>query len=708
MRLQVLFHIYRKELVEALRDRRTLFMMIALPILLYPLLMIGMSRLQEGQEAAQTARKSTLAVWGTLTPEATSALTAKGKVELVLWAGAPERVRAELEMGQVGPPPTPPLELDADDDAPKKKMPDTDWARAAQKAILERKADAVLIPWPGFGEKVAASKSAVASILFDSVRPDSRKARDRASDALRLHREALVEQRVKQRMLPLGFEHAIELQSTNVASEQRKSGMLVGMLLPYMLILFSAMSGFYAAIDMTAGEKERGTMQTLLCAPVQSLEIIGGKFAAVWTIATIATIVNLASLAMTFTRIKLMPGTETHMPLSSYLVAFVMLMPISLMINAVFLAVGAFAKDFKDGQNFLTPILMSLIVPLVATMTPGIELNGYLAFVPVVNIALLIKGVFLGEWAADMLFLVMLSSLCYAALALVFAARVFERNSLLLGGRESIAGVFDFSRRPGSKPTPALSLLLFAVVLVIAFYGSLSLIRYGLPVTLVVTQFGMFLLPCLLLVWVKGFDFTDTLALRRTTRPAVWGAVLIGVSAWTVAGGLLVRLLPPPDSLMKAMERLLLLDDKPVPLWEAWLLIAITPAICEELLFRGFIMSGFRRFGPWPAIITTALLFGLAHTSIYRLLPTMVLGILFGFAVWKTGSIIPAMICHALNNGLMAALARDKSLVASLGLSGAKFLPWPIIAAGSMVCAVGVYLIWREGRSQPETTAEMV
>ncbi|MBI4892235.1 MAG: CPBP family intramembrane metalloprotease [Acidobacteria bacterium] len=709
MRLRVLLTIYRKELMEALRDRRTLFMMIALPILLYPLLMIGMSRLQEGQEAAQTARTSTLAVWGTLSPDARQALLARGKIELVPWAGAPERVRAELEMGQVGPPPTPPMELDADDELQKKKkMPNTEWALAAQRAILNRKADAVLIPWPGFREKVEVSKTAVASILFDSVRPESRKARDRASDALRLHRQQLTEQRVRQRALPSGFAQAIELQSTNVASEQRKSGMLVGMLLPYMLILFSAMSGFYAAIDMTAGEKERGTMQTLLCAPVQSLEIIGGKFGAVWTIATIASVVNLLSLAMTFTRIKLMPGMETQMPLSSYFVAFVMLLPISLMINAVFLAVGAFAKDFKDGQNFLTPILMSLIVPLVATMMPGIELNGYLAFVPVVNIALLIKGVFLGEWAVEMLFLVMLSSLSYAALALVFAAHVFERNSLLLGGRESIAGVFDFSRRPGSKPTPGLALLLFAVVLVIAFYGSLSLIRYGLPVTLVATQYGMFLLPCLLLVWAKGFDFTDTLALRRPTRPAVWGAVLIGLSAWTVAGGLLVRLLPPPDSLMKAMERLLLLDDKPVPLWQAFLLIAVTPAICEELLFRGFIMSGFRRFGHWRSIFAAALLFGLAHTSIYRLLPTMALGILFGFAVWKTRSIVPAIICHALNNGLMAALARDKSLVASLGLSGAKFLPWPIIVVGSFVCAAGVYMIWKEGRPQDETTAEIV
>jgi sodium transport system permease protein len=706
MRPRIIATIYRKELLEALRDRRTLFMMIGLPILLYPLLMIGMSRLQEGQQAAQAARTSIVAVWGALPPDVEAAIKAKGKVKLAAWAGAPESVRASLEMGQISPPPTPPMDLDADDTQQnQRKMPDQPWAKAGQKAILDRKADAVLILWPGFEQQLARSQTAVATILFDSVRPESRKARDRVSDDLRLYREDLLRARVQQRGLPPGFAQAVELQSTNVASEQRRSGMLAGMLLPYMLILFSAMSGFYAAIDMTAGEKERGTMQTLLCAPVESLEIITGKFGAVWSIATIAAIVNLLSLSMTFSRIKLLPGTQMNMPLSAYFIAFVMLVPISLMINAVFLAVGAFAKDFKDGQNFLTPILMSLLVPLAITMTPGVEMNGYLAFVPVVNIALLIKGVFLGEWAADMLFLVMLSSLCYASLALVFAAKVFESNAVLLGGREGFTSLFDFSRRPGQKPAPATSLLIFALVLVISFYGSISLLDYGLPVVLAVTQYGMFLLPCLLLIRLKGYPFRETLSLRVPSLRAVAGAVLIGVSAWTVAGGLLVRLLPPPDSMVKSLQRLLMLDDKPVPLWEVWLLIAITPALCEETLFRGLILSGFRRLGKWPAILATAFLFGVAHASIYRLLPTFALGVLFGLVVWRTRSIVPGMICHALNNGLMATLARSKELVENLGLSGAKFVPWPAIAVGAFLCATGLWLILMDGRRQPGTTA---
>ena len=702
MRPHIVLTIVRKELMEALRDRRTLFMMIALPLLLYPLLILGLNRLREGQQAATAVRASKVAVWGELPEEIRQRLSGKVKVELLQWAGAPETVRAGLTMNQLVTPPTPPLELDAPAEPSKpKKMPDTAWAKAAQKVILDRQADAVLIAWPGFADRTANGELGVASILYDSVRDNSRKARDRVSDGIRLYRVDLQKQREQKLHLPAGFATGVELQSTNVATEQRKSGMLIGSLLPYMLIMFSVMSGFYAAIDMTAGEKERGTMQTLLCAPVESLEIIGGKFLAVWTISMIATVVNLLSLALTFSQIK-MPGMQMSVPPSSYLVAFLMLIPISLMVNSIFLAVGAFAKDFKDGQNFLTPILLGLLVPLSVTMTPGVELDGYLAFVPIVNIALLIKSVFVGEWSADMLFLVLVSSFCYSSLALVFASNVWEKNAVLLGGKESFGSLFDFSRRPGAKPTPAVSLLIFAVVLVAGFYGTLALLKRGLPTVLIVTQYVCFLLPVLLLIRMKGFDFVETLRLRAPSWKTVLGAVLIGCSAWAVAGGLLVRLLPPPESLQKAMERLLMLEDSAVPLWQVWALIALTPAICEELLFRGLIMSGFRRLGMWPAILATSLLFGLAHASIYRLLPTMALGIIFGYAVWKTNSIVAGMICHALNNGLMATMARSKPLIAQLGMGDAKFVPWHIIGICIVLMAAGLWLVQSK---EPSTTA---
>ncbi len=706
MRPGILLTIAAKELREALRDQRTLFMMIALPILLYPLLILGMSRLQEGQQAAQTARDSRVALWGELTLDLEAAFKRNGRVELLPWKSAPEGVRAGLEMGQLQPPPTPPLELNAEDQERKTpKIPGTAWAKGAQQALLKRDIDAVLILWPGFGARIAKGDPGVASILYDSVRPDSGKARDRVSDVLRQYRVDLLKQRERQRGLPAGFATGIELQSQNLASEQRRSGMLIGMLLPYMLILFSAMSGFYAAIDMTAGEKERGTMQTLLCAPLQPLEIISGKFIAVWVISMIATLVNLISLAMTFSRVKLIPGLTVSVPPEAYLIAFFLILPVSILVNSTFLAVGAFARDFKDGQNFLTPILMGLLAPLMVTTMPGIELNGYLAFAPIVNIALMMKAVFLNEWKADLIFLVLISSLTYAMLALTLAARIFEQNNLLLGGKQSVVSIFDFSRRAGARPTAGVSMLAFSVALVLAFYASLALEGKALPLVLLVTQVGFFLAPALLLAWGKGFDLRAAFSLRTMGPSGIAGCILIGVSAWTVGGGLLIRVLPPPESLVKALEKLLVLDDRSAPLWQVWLFVALLPALCEEMLFRGLILSGFRPMGKWPAIVATGLLFGLAHASIYRLLPTLFLGVVFGWVVWRTGSVLAGMICHLLNNGLMATLAHSRDLLTEWGLSGTAYLPWSFILAGAAVMLAGLWLVAREPAQAPETTA---
>jgi len=695
MRLNMVRTIAVKELREALRDRRTLFIMVGIPILMYPLMLIGMSKLEESQEAAQKARVSRVAVWGDSTSTLLERLARnKDKLEPLVWEGVPADIREKLTKGLVKAPPPLPLALD-DIDPEKRPKPNLEdpVVKAAQGVILNRQADAVLVLWPQFSANVQSGAAGTASIFYDSVRPESHKARDRVSDELRQWREDVRTSREQNQKLATGFILGVDIQTQDIAPPKRKSGMILGMILPYMLISFSVLGGFYAAIDMTAGEKERGTMQTLLCAPLESLEIITGKFLAVWGITIITTVINLISLATTFARIRFIPGMQMSISMSSLLLTFLLLLPITFMVTAVFLAVGAFAKDFKEGQSYLMPVFMVLIIPIFFTMSPGIELNRYLAFVPVVNISLLIRQIFLSEWKPDLLFLALLSAFCYASLTLVFAARVFERNNLLLGGKENIHGILDFSRRPGAKPTPGLSIFLFAASLVLLFYGSLALENRGIVALLLVTEFIFILGPALALSSSKGFNLAETFSLHRPGWRGMAAGLCIGVSAWTIAAGVLVRLLPPPESLIKALEKILLLEKDSAPIWQVVLLVAVGPALCEEMFFRGFIQSGFRRLGMWPAIVATGFLFGLMHSSIYRLMPTFFLGVMFGYAVWRTRSVLVGILCHALNNGLMIGLARSHDLAHKLGLGGAQFVPWHIVVAGALVLVVGLWLL---------------
>lgn len=516
MRPRIIWIIFRKEITETLRDRRTLLLMVGLPLLFYPLMIIGVGKLAESQEEAQEARTSRVALWGETVPKLAAELQHSDSLSVENWTGMPITLRSDLEAGKLRPI----LAIEA----PNK--PKGDWKRrsseieeenpllaAARGVVSSRKVDVVLVIWPDFQRTILDGRLGRVSVYYDSVREDSRKARQRLEDALSEFQRRLVAEREKDKGLADGFSRGIEVLSRNVAPQTRRQGQILGIVFPFTLIIISASSCLYAAIDLTAGEKERNTLQTLLCAPVLSQEIILGKFLTVWAVAMLATLANLLSMAATFVRVMIPEGQLSLSP-STYLLAFLMLLPVTFTVTAVFLAVAVFAKDFKDGQNFLTPVLLLLVLPLGATMLPGIELNAWTAFVPIVNIALLIKALFMGEAHGELVFLTLASAAAYGMLTLLFAARVFKREQVLLGGKESIRALFGLRRGVGAFPSPSLVISMFGTVFVLAFYGSLFLRNVSTTRVVLVTEFGFFFLPTLALALTKGFPLRQTFALH--------------------------------------------------------------------------------------------------------------------------------------------------------------------------------------------------
>jgi sodium transport system permease protein len=470
MRWKIAVTIFRKEFLEALRDRRTLIMLVGIPLLLYPLMILVSSRLVESEMEASKERPSTIAVWGDAPAPLLEYFKSREKLKVSLWLGAPESLRKDLDAGRVAAPkfPTPLEERDDRNLREKPEPEETAVLKAARAVILDRKADAVVVAWPGLAKEFVRGGSGKLSVFFDSVRGDSRTASDRLSDDLRYFRKITLNSREVERGTPAGFTQAIDARAQNVAPKSRKSGMLLGLILPALLIAMSVTGGFYSAIDMTAGEKERGTMQTLLCAPLSPVEIITGKFLAVWAISLIGTLCNVVSMALTFTRITI-GGGEISVSIWNFVLAFVLLIPISSLSSALFLAVAVFARGFKDAQSLMTPLLLAMIFPLALVNTPNTALTPWTAFIPIANIALLAKGLFVGDVKPDDVFLTLLASMIYAMLALLFAARVFERENLLLGGKESVRAILSLDGRGKGIPTPALALVSFAIVQVALF-----------------------------------------------------------------------------------------------------------------------------------------------------------------------------------------------------------------------------------------------
>ncbi len=696
MRAAVVRTILFKELRETLRDRRTLLMTVGLPVLLYPLVILAFTRIAESGEDAIAADKSVVAVWGEVPAPVQAALDASTDLTLQPWGEAPDDVRAGLLAGRM-----PRLEADGPNSparlrrgrepGPREVEPENPVLAAARAAVGGRKVQAVIVAWPDTQTAFERGDAVPLTLYYDSVRRDSAVAHERVTAALDEARDRIVDERERARGLPEGFADGLTVQTRNTSSAERRSGQLLGSILPYILLTLSVLGGMYAAIDLTAGEKERGTMQTLLCAPITAAEIVLAKFLTVWLLSLLSLVANLVSLSLTVSR--LLPADLPGIGATNLVLALAVLLPVTLTSSALFLACASFARDFRDGQTMLTPVYMAVALPAGVVALPTIELNAWTAFVPIVNVTLLVKALFLREAGAELVFLTLLSACIYAAVAIAGAVHVFHRETVLVGEKTSLRTVFERGGATGGTPDVGFALTAFAALLVVQFYGGLSLRGLSIPWLLVTLQYGGFLLPTLGLIALFGFDWRSTLALRRPPLAALLVALALGASAWLFAGGVVARLLPPPESLTRAMERFLQLGDQPMPLWVVWLVLGVTPAICEELFFRGLVFSGLRRLGAWPAVLLSALLFGLAHASIYRLLPTFILGVLLGVLRWRSGSVVPGMVMHAVNNGLIGTLAQRPELAAWFGLQGAGgVMPWgPVLTATAvMMGALGV------------------
>ena len=707
MRLNILKTIYLKEIRETFRERRTLMMMVGLPILLYPMLIIGLSRLQDAQDAETAKRVPIVSVWGEAPAPLVQALR-DAKFDVRMGDGETAEVRGRLGRGDYRPLPS--RAYDVKEEKANAKTVEADPLVAqARQPILDRKVDAIVVAYPDMPIAYEQNGQGNIAVLYDSVRVDSRDANERLVQALTKYREQLLSQREAAQGLRTGFTKGFSVASGNIAPRTRRVGFGLGLILPFMLIFTSMSGAMFAALDTTAGEKERNTMQTLLAAPLQASEMVAGKFLAVWTVAIVSAAANVISMSLTFQSISKQADGMTLSP-DRFLLALLMLLPVTMMASALFMAVGAFARDMKDAQSYVTPMYMLLGLPSSASMLPGIELSIWNVFTPILNISLLVKALLVGETKPDLVFLTVISSMAYATLAVLLAARVFTREGVLVGGKDTWQGLFGLERNGAAIPNASGAITMFAIVLVAAFYGGLSMIHWPIPAMLLTTQYGFFLLPVIAVVIGLRFDWQRTLRLQVPDWRAMLGALLLGASTWVVASFISTKIVPIPEGFSKGLQKVLLLEGAHPSIWVLLFCIAITPAICEEVLFRGFIATGLRRLGLWPGLIVTALLFGLAHASIYRLLPTFIIGLVLGYAAWRSGSIITSMIIHAMNNGLLATMAFYPGTLKSwLGSSPMEQgLPLTWVAGAGVIMLAGLWLMQSMPRPEddlPEAAA---
>lgn len=680
--------IFRKELVEMLRDRRTLIAMVVVPVLLYPLLMLGSLQAAHFQVGRLRGEEIRIGV-----PDEKTAQ----------WLN--QQILAARELVATRPESRPAATTQAaeDDESDRKvvflETPD------AHQAVRTGAVHVAVIPsikgHLGWRWEIESTFS----LCYDSAEIRSEMARSWLERILETRRAWLRAQQLA-RIVPEADRPLLDpspIAFENVATPQKIGGSLLGNVLPLILVLMTVTGAVYPAIDLTAGERERGTLETLMVAPVPVIHLIVGKFLVVAVMSLIAATLNLASIGLTLqfgdVREMLSQGQAASIPFAVLPLILLAMVPFAILFAAVLIAVASFARTFKEAQNYVMPVIMATLIPGTAAALPGVELQGVMTVIPVANMVLLVRELLLGHFSRWPVMLIAIGTTTfYAAVAVVAAARLFGQEAVLFADAGSWKSVFRrrlFERR--LRPEAAHVLLYVALLFPVWFHiqgrfgGSIAA-----SAALLALLFGA--LPLAVAAYLKA-DLRTTFSLRWPGATAWAGALLIGLSSWAVAYELLVlqsHVLPMPKGLDRANVEL----ARQLAGWPAALLflaLAVVPGVCEELTFRGLVLGGLlSRVRPAWSIVTGAVFFAGFHFLIFRFGVTTALGVLLGYVCWRTGSILPAMLVHVMHNGGLLAMMRWPPLAERLGaarMDDMTHLPGATIAAAVVLLLAGVLLV---------------
>ncbi len=331
--------------------------------------------------------------------------------------------------------------------------PRTTWRRVTRpegEALLRQKELRAVVDAPaGAFAAMQSGEQAEVTVVYTKRYDESTEAFDRVKRVLDAASQGALKLRLTAAQLPETFAEPVKLESVDIDFQKDLGPLIASRLLPIILVMMLFMGALYPAIDVTAGEKERGTLETLLVAPVRPLQVMAAKYLTVAAIASLATCANLAAMAATFAfGLKLGEAQEItlHFSLGQVLTMLGCLVPAAFMVSGIALAIASLARNFKEAQSLLTPVTLIGILPGMLALMPGIELNPLTAAVPLLNVALLVKAVILGA-AHPLEVAITLGSIALCSLgALKLAANAFASEALRFGGTESWRGLF----RPNS------------------------------------------------------------------------------------------------------------------------------------------------------------------------------------------------------------------------------------------------------------------
>lgn len=651
----------RKEILDILRDKKTLVMMIVVPVLLYPLLLIGLSLLMTSMMTQE---------------ETNTALVVSYSAEYEEVAQALDRLQEE--------------------DADVRLF----FEAADTEDELDLNAADVVLRLETDEEGVLQAK-----IEYFSADTYSYEACERLEELLEEYRLELVETTLTDAGLTMNALYPVEYETADQTSMSESFGMSVGGCIGMLLITTILLGALYPSIDAMAGERERGTLETLLTLPVTNFQIIMSKYISVSVFACVTAVISMLSLggSVLFLYFGLIPGTLSEleaispgMVLSVVPMLILTLLVTALLITALCMCFCVFARSFKEANNYITPAMLVIMIVSMVGIFPSVTLDAHTALIPIANVSLMIKDLISGQFDWMLVALTIVVNFGYSVLIVWVLSRMYDSEAVLFS--DGFTGFRIFQKRsdikPGTMPAPGdVAIAVLVLLLLILYVGSAVTVR-SVTAGTAVTQLLILAVP-LLLTWYMKTNRKTLFLLNKPRFSVIPGALLLYVGAYLTGIALsmvMYVLFPGSAQNLEASYTELFAQ----PLWILMIIMALMPAVGEELLFRGLIFGTVREWigdrakgssrerenrerssdsdlrqsasgthdilgsqkarlhmaAIWPAVAVSALIFAAFHMSLVKLPSTFLLGAAFAYVIDAGGSIYLSMALHFLNNAV--------------------------------------------------------
>jgi len=392
--------IFRKELKDMLRDRRTLFFMVVMPFLVIFLFFNLTMRLGRDMEKRAQEKELKVAVFSALPlPAFSDLLKSNEKVQI------DSRVeRAEID-----------------------------------RALNDGRLDFAVVFADDFSESLGLDGTGEVTVYYKASNKENEDALGRIHSILAAYGKQVLNRRLEEKKLAAAFVEPLRIADRDVSSVREKIGQRLGGMFPYFFVIFCFLGAMAPAIDLAAGEKERGTMETLLVSPASRLQIVSGKFLVVTASGIFTALSSVLWLFLVFRQSKMVPpevleGILKLIEWKSLLLLFSMIIPLCAFFAAILLSASVFSKSYKEAQSIIAPLNFMVLIPVVIGIFPGIKLNAATALIPILNISLATKEIIAGTISPLLMAEVFLVLFALAALGLIFCSRWFNREAIIFRG----------------------------------------------------------------------------------------------------------------------------------------------------------------------------------------------------------------------------------------------------------------------------------